>query len=162
MNRTLLTRRTVLQTGAAATAALTAPFVRGAYAAGKLSFGVWDHWVPGASRGIEKDLHRMGGKGKGRPQFRSDHLERRQGPADLDGGRPGQGRPRYDGAAHLVRLGAGRQFRAGRRYRDPVDQEVRPDRAGLPNIPARSTATGWPCRPATATARCRLAPASTT
>ena len=31
----------------------------------------------------------------------------------------GQGRPRYDGTAHLVRLGAGRQFRAGRRYRAP-------------------------------------------
>jgi len=52
MNRTMLTRRTVLQTTAAT--ALTAPFVRGAYAAGKLSFGVWDHWVPGASEVLKK------------------------------------------------------------------------------------------------------------
>ena len=57
MNGTLLTRRTVLQTAAAAlgtTSALAAPFVRGAYAAGKLSFGVWDHWVPGASEVLKK------------------------------------------------------------------------------------------------------------
>jgi ABC-type glycerol-3-phosphate transport system substrate-binding protein len=52
MNRTLLTRRTVLQTTAAT--ALTAPFVHGAYAAGKLSFGVWDHWVPGAAEELKK------------------------------------------------------------------------------------------------------------
>jgi ABC-type glycerol-3-phosphate transport system substrate-binding protein len=49
----LLTRRTVLQT-AAATTALAAPFVRGAYAAGKLTVGMWDHWVPGATEVLEK------------------------------------------------------------------------------------------------------------
>jgi len=52
MNRTMLTRRTVLQTTAAT--ALTAPFVRGAYAAGKLTVGFWDHWVPGASEVLQK------------------------------------------------------------------------------------------------------------
>ncbi|MGC1887272.1 MAG: extracellular solute-binding protein, partial [Stellaceae bacterium] len=52
MNRTLLTRRTILQ--ATAATALTAPFVHGAYAAGKLSFGVWDHWVPGAAEQLKK------------------------------------------------------------------------------------------------------------
>src|SRR5690242_559339 len=52
MKRTLLTRRTVLQTTAAT--ALAAPFVRGAYAAGTLSFGVWDHWVPGAAEVLKK------------------------------------------------------------------------------------------------------------
>jgi ABC-type glycerol-3-phosphate transport system substrate-binding protein len=30
-------------------ALITAPYVRGAYAAGKLSMGFWDHWVPGAN-----------------------------------------------------------------------------------------------------------------
>ena len=44
-----LTRRKVLNTGALATTALLTPFVRGAYAAGKLSCGFWDHWVPGAT-----------------------------------------------------------------------------------------------------------------
>jgi ABC-type glycerol-3-phosphate transport system substrate-binding protein len=37
-------------TTAAASAALVAsPFVRTANAAGKLSIGFWDHWVPGAN-----------------------------------------------------------------------------------------------------------------
>jgi ABC-type glycerol-3-phosphate transport system substrate-binding protein len=29
---------------------IAAPYVRGAYAAGKLSMGFWDHWVPGANQ----------------------------------------------------------------------------------------------------------------
>jgi ABC-type glycerol-3-phosphate transport system substrate-binding protein len=29
---------------------VTAPYVRSAYAAGKLSMGFWDHWVPGANQ----------------------------------------------------------------------------------------------------------------
>ena len=47
------TRRTVLQT-AAATTLLATPFMRGAHAAGKLSVGFWDHWVPGANEPLEK------------------------------------------------------------------------------------------------------------
>src|SRR5713101_5088279 len=47
MGELRLTRRTLLQ--ATAASALTAPFVHGAYAAGKLSVGFWDHWVPGAN-----------------------------------------------------------------------------------------------------------------
>ena len=50
---TATTRRTVLQT-AAATTFLSMPFVRGAHAAGKLSVGFWDHWVPGANAPLEK------------------------------------------------------------------------------------------------------------
>src|SRR6266700_1523830 len=51
-----LTRRSVLQTAAAASAtgALMAPFVHGAFAAGKLSVGFWDHWVPGANDVLTK------------------------------------------------------------------------------------------------------------
>ena len=49
-----LTRRTVLNTGALATTALLAPFVHGAHAAGKLSCGFWDHWVPGANEPLSK------------------------------------------------------------------------------------------------------------
>jgi len=45
LKRAVLTRRTVLRTAALAPTALAAPFVRGAHAGGKLSFGVWDHWV---------------------------------------------------------------------------------------------------------------------
>jgi ABC-type glycerol-3-phosphate transport system substrate-binding protein len=42
-----LSRRTVVAGGAAA--GLAAPFVHGAYAAGTLTIGLWDHWVPGAN-----------------------------------------------------------------------------------------------------------------
>jgi hypothetical protein len=46
-----LTRRTILATAAASAAAtLPSPFVRGAFAAGKLSIGAWDHWVPGTGK----------------------------------------------------------------------------------------------------------------
>ena len=44
-----LTRRRFLATTAASTAVMAIPHVRGAYAAGKLSMGFWDHWVPGAN-----------------------------------------------------------------------------------------------------------------
>src|SRR5882724_12457826 len=48
--RSGLTRRHALKTAALATTTLiAAPYVRGAHAAGKLSIGFWDHWVPGAN-----------------------------------------------------------------------------------------------------------------
>jgi len=37
---------------AASAAFVTAPYVRGAHAAGKLSMGFWDHWVPGANNAM--------------------------------------------------------------------------------------------------------------
>jgi ABC-type glycerol-3-phosphate transport system substrate-binding protein len=40
------------------------PFVRGAYAAGKLSVGFWDHWVPGANVPLEKLCHEWADKEK--------------------------------------------------------------------------------------------------
>ena len=59
MANSSLTRRTILKAAALAPPAfaassLTAPFVRGAYAAGKLTMGAWDHWVPGASQVLQK------------------------------------------------------------------------------------------------------------
>ena len=49
MRRRIQTRRRFLATTAASTALVAMPFVRGSYAAGKLSVGFWDHWVPGAN-----------------------------------------------------------------------------------------------------------------
>jgi hypothetical protein len=50
MSRKKLTRRQFVAATALSSAALvTAPYVRGAYAAGKLTMGFWDHWVPGAN-----------------------------------------------------------------------------------------------------------------
>jgi ABC-type glycerol-3-phosphate transport system substrate-binding protein len=50
MSRKLSRRQFVAATATASAALITAPYVRGAYAAGKLSLGLWDHWVPGANK----------------------------------------------------------------------------------------------------------------
>ena len=51
MSRKKLSRRQFVAATALTSAALiTAPYVRGAHAAGKLSIGFWDHWVPGANK----------------------------------------------------------------------------------------------------------------
>src|SRR3984957_1212962 len=64
MNR--ITRRTMLKTTAAAAAAtsLSAPFVHGAFAAGKLNVGFWDHWVPGANDTLTKLCNEWAAKEK--------------------------------------------------------------------------------------------------
>jgi ABC-type glycerol-3-phosphate transport system substrate-binding protein len=51
---TKLTRRSLLKTAALAPAVLPLLHVRGAYAAGKLSCGFWDHWVPTANEPMRK------------------------------------------------------------------------------------------------------------
>ena len=48
-----LSRRHVVA-GGTALGLVAAPFVRGAHAAGKLSVGFWDHWVPGANDPLAK------------------------------------------------------------------------------------------------------------
>lgn len=50
MSRQLSRRQFVAATATASAALIAAPYVRGAYAAGKLSLGLWDHWVPGANK----------------------------------------------------------------------------------------------------------------
>lgn len=49
MTKRKITRRRFMATTAASAALVATPFVRGSYAAGKLSLGLWDHWVPGAN-----------------------------------------------------------------------------------------------------------------
>jgi ABC-type glycerol-3-phosphate transport system substrate-binding protein len=48
-SRGITRRRFVTVSAAASASALAAPFVRTAHAAGKLSVGFWDHWVPGSN-----------------------------------------------------------------------------------------------------------------
>jgi hypothetical protein len=62
----ILTRRTLLQTTAAAVSAtaISAPFVSGAYAAGRLSCGFWDHWVPSALDPMRKICQEWADKNK--------------------------------------------------------------------------------------------------
>lgn len=51
MSRRKLSRRQFVAATAATSAALIAsPYIRTASAAGKLSVGLWDHWVPGANK----------------------------------------------------------------------------------------------------------------
>jgi len=49
MSQKLSRRQFVTATAVSSATLITAPYVRGAYAAGKLSIGFWDHWVPGAN-----------------------------------------------------------------------------------------------------------------
>src|SRR6202166_521107 len=59
------TRRTVLKNAALAKAAvITAPYVRGAYAAGKLTLGCRDHWGPRANTALDKICSDWGEKTK--------------------------------------------------------------------------------------------------
>ena len=47
------TRRSLLKSAAlGSVAALAAPYVKDTYAAGTLTLGVWDHWVPGANSAL--------------------------------------------------------------------------------------------------------------
>ena len=57
-------RRFVGGTAALSSALVAAPFVRGAYAAGKISVGFWDHWVPNANGATEKLIHEWAEKEK--------------------------------------------------------------------------------------------------
>jgi ABC-type glycerol-3-phosphate transport system substrate-binding protein len=52
MLKSKMTRRRFL--AATSTAVIAMPYVRGAHAAGKLSIGFWDHWVPGANSASQK------------------------------------------------------------------------------------------------------------
>src|SRR5438128_6164849 len=63
--RSAMTRRAAMKTAALATTALiAAPYVRGASAAGKLSIGFWDHWVPGANNASKILCEEWGEKNK--------------------------------------------------------------------------------------------------
>jgi hypothetical protein len=54
MRRSSITRRTVVKYAALGTTVLAAPYVQGAYAAGRLTLGCWDHWVPGANNTLTR------------------------------------------------------------------------------------------------------------
>ena len=55
MSRKRITRRRFIASSAATAAAISAPYVSTAYAAGKLSLGMWDHWVPGGNKVFDEE-----------------------------------------------------------------------------------------------------------
>ena len=58
-----LSRRSVLRAAAIASAsAIAAPYVRDGRAAGALTLGVWDHWVPGANNALTALCDEWGAK----------------------------------------------------------------------------------------------------
>lgn len=64
VSRKVNRRRFVAGTAAASAAFVAAPFVRGAHAAGKITCGFWDHWVPGANKATEELCKEWGEKNK--------------------------------------------------------------------------------------------------
>ena len=62
MLKSKMTRRRFL--AATSTAVIAMPYVRGAHAAGKLSIGFWDHWVPGANKASQTLCEDWGAKEK--------------------------------------------------------------------------------------------------
>src|SRR5262244_2606697 len=59
-----LLKSTALATASVVGAPLAAPYVHGAYAAGRLTLGCWDHWVPGANDTLTKLCKEWGEKSK--------------------------------------------------------------------------------------------------
>jgi hypothetical protein len=64
MSTSGFTRRRFLGTAAATTAAITAPYIRTSHAAGTLSVGFWDHWVPQANDALTKLCNEWAAKEK--------------------------------------------------------------------------------------------------
>src|SRR6202165_2104834 len=50
LRKKLSRRQFVAATAMSSAALISAPYIRGAHAAGKLTMGLWDHWVPGANK----------------------------------------------------------------------------------------------------------------
>jgi ABC-type glycerol-3-phosphate transport system substrate-binding protein len=64
VSRKVSRRRFVASTAALSAVGVAAPFVRGAYAAGKVSIGFWDHWVPDANNATKALCEEWGEKNK--------------------------------------------------------------------------------------------------
>src|SRR5437667_200396 len=161
MDRTVLTRRTMLKTAALATTTLAAPFVRGAYAAGKLSFGTWDHWVPGASEVLGKLCREWAEQEKVDLTF---DLITSNGDKDLlTLMAEGQAKAGHDimGLRVWYVSAQADKFVPLDDVVDPVIQKYGNVSQGCASISARSRATGWPCRRAMAALPGRPVPAST-
>lgn len=100
-----LSRRRVMQAAAvAATASLTKPFVRGAYAAGKLAVGFWDHWVPGANNTLTKLCNEWADKNK--VEITIDYITSQGDKLLLTGAAEAQARSGHDMMTFLAWAGA--------------------------------------------------------
>src|SRR5437016_14120390 len=112
-----LTRRTLVQT--AATTALTAPFVHGAFAAGKLSVGFWDHWVPGANDTLTKLCNEWAAKEK--VDIKIDYITSQGDKLNLTQAAESQARSGHDMLTFLAWAAAGQSDNL-----EPVDDSMGP------------------------------------
>ena len=65
MPSTRISRRSILKSAAlGSAAAISAPYVSGVNAAGTITMGCWDHWVPGANKALDKITKEWGDKNK--------------------------------------------------------------------------------------------------
>ena len=145
VTRIISRRRFVASTAALSTAMVAAPFVRGAYAAGKLSIGFWDHWVPGANSATEEADQGMGGEGEGRGPDRLHHLAGQQAAADRRRRSAGQVGPRHPGAHDLAAVALRRAARAdGRRHGALIKQNGAVNAHGRVSRQGRGQVAGRP------------------
>ena len=144
MSRKKLSRRQFVAATALSSAALiTAPYVRGAYAAGKLTMGFWDHWVPGANKASTDSGQRVGRQGEGRGFDRLHHEPGQQEPADHRRRSAGEIRPRHSCDADWWPHAQFRAARARQRHHGAADQaERRRQRHGAVSRPARRQVAG--------------------
>jgi ABC-type glycerol-3-phosphate transport system substrate-binding protein len=98
VSRKVSRRRFVATTAALSTVAVAAPFVRGAYAAGKLTVGFWDHWVPNANDATEKLVKEWGEKEKVEVQL--DFITTQGNKLLLTGAAESQAKSGHDILAH--------------------------------------------------------------
>ena len=119
MARSKITRRTVLKSAALAGASiLAAPYVRTSYAAGRLTLGCWDHWVPGANDTLTKLCNEWGAKNS--VEVHIDYITS-QGDKDLlTASAEAQARTGHDIMSHRAW-----QIAVHRRVLEPLDDVVK-------------------------------------
>ena len=89
---------------ATAAASLAKPFVHGAFAAGKLSVGFWDHWVPGANNTLTKLCNEWAEKKK--VEITIDYITSQGDKLLLTGAAEAQARSGHDMLTFLAWAGA--------------------------------------------------------
>ena len=147
MTKWKLSRRSFLEgTAAVAVGGATFGRARGAYAAGRLSVGFWDHWVPGANDYLTKLCKEWAEKEK--VDLQIDYITSQGNKDLLTIAAEAQARSGHD-ILHLPDLGGQqprRGPRAGRRRDEGGLAKQRQDRPRR-RVPAQArTATGSPCR----------------
>jgi ABC-type glycerol-3-phosphate transport system substrate-binding protein len=118
MQGSTISRRNLLKTTAlGAASVLAAPYVRHSYAAGKLTLGVWDHWVPGANNTLTKLCNQWGEKNK--VEVTIDYITS-QGDKDiLTASAEAQARAGHDIMSHRAW-----QIQVHQRVLEPVDDVI--------------------------------------